>query len=91
MLGVQRVEVENTVLLTKTAKVAIPPKFRGDPAKLKEFITKLQIYMLYNSESFDYEPDKVLFAILYLEGLVFDFIKVYLNDYNNNTYFSRMR
>jgi hypothetical protein len=91
MSGVQRVEVENTVSLTKTAKVATPPKFRGDPAKLKEFIAKLQIYMSHNSESFDREPDKVLFAISYLEGPAFDFMEVYLNDYNNNTYFSRMR
>ncbi len=82
--------MENTVLLTKTAKIAIPLKFRGDLSKLKEFITKLQIYILYNSESFNYEPDKVLFAILYLEGLAFDFIEVYLNDYNNNTNFNKM-
>ncbi len=90
ILGVQRVEVKNTVLLTKIAKVAIPPKFRGDLLKLKEFITKLQIYILYNSKSFNYELDKVLFTILYLEGPVFNFIKVYLNNYNNNTNFKNI-
>ncbi len=87
---VPKLEIKNMVFLTKTAKVALTPKFRRDLAKLKEFITKLQIYILYNSESFDYEPDKVLFTISYLEGLAFDFIEVYLNNYNNNTYFSRM-
>ncbi len=47
--------------------------------------------MSHNSESFDYKPNKVLFAILYLEGPAFDFIKVYLNNYNNNTNFKNIR
>ncbi len=50
--------------------------------KLKEFITKLQIYVSYNSDSFNNKASKVLFTISYLEGAVFDFIEVYLDNYN---------
>ncbi len=61
-----------------TPKRVVPlvllPKFRGDPLKLKEFIAKLKIYILHNYESFDDKDSKVLFAILYLEELVFEFI-----------------
>jgi len=62
------------VSLTKSAKVVLPPKFRGDFLRLKEFITKLKIYILHNYESFNNKDSKVLFAILYLEGLVFEFM-----------------
>ncbi len=61
-------------MLNKFVKVATLPKFRRDFLKLKEFITKLRIYILHNYESFDNEDSKVLFTISYLEGLVFEFI-----------------
>ncbi len=38
---IRNVILENTVLLTQTAKVALLPKFKGVLLKLKEFITKL--------------------------------------------------
>ncbi len=69
-------------MLNKSAKVATLPKFKRDSLRLKEFITKLKIYILHNYKSFDDEDSKVLFAISYLEGLVFEFIQVYLDDYN---------
>ncbi len=71
---VSKVQVKNIVLLIKSAKVVLPPKFKGDFLKLKEFITKLKIYISYNYKSFDDKDFKVLFVISYLEGLVFDFI-----------------
>ncbi len=58
--------------------------------KLKEFITKLQIYVSYNSDSFDDKASKVLFTISYLEGAVFDFIEVYLDNYNKHADFKNM-
>ncbi len=38
---IRNIILENTVLLTQTAKVALLPKFKGVLLKLKEFITKL--------------------------------------------------
>ena len=49
--------------------------------KLKEFITKLQIYYKYNFNSFDSKADKVIYIISYIEGLVFEFIETFLSDY----------
>ncbi len=78
------------MLLTRTAKVANLLKFRKELVKLKEFIAKLQIYISYNKDSFDNKASKVLFAISYLEGVVFEFIKVYLNDYNKYSDFKNI-
>ncbi len=61
-------------MLNKSAKVATLSKFKKDFLRLKEFITKLKIYILHNYESFDNKDSKVLFAIFYLEESVFKFI-----------------
>ncbi len=75
------IEVNNTVALTRTIKVALPPKFKGDLSRLKEYIAKLQIYISYYNNSFDLEADKVLFAISYLEERAFSFIETYLDNF----------
>ena len=69
------------VTITRSAKVNTLPKFRGEVRKLKEFITKLQIYYKYNFDSFNSEIDKVTYIILYIEGLAFEFVETFLLDY----------
>ena len=69
------------VTIIRSAKVNTLPKFRKEVRKLKEFITKLQIYYEHNFDSFDSEANKVTYAILYIEGLAFEFIKTFLLDY----------
>ncbi len=49
---IRNIILENTVSLTQTAKVVLLPKFKGVLLKLKEFIAKLQIYLIYNRSSF---------------------------------------
>ena len=65
---ITEVKVNNYVSLSRSAKVAILPKFLGKLKELKMFLAKLGIYINYNLGSFPTEVDKVLFAILYLEG-----------------------
>ena len=62
-------------------KVNTLPRFRGEIGKLKEFITKLQIYYKYNFNSFNSEANKVTYIISYIKGLVFEFIEIFLLDY----------
>ena len=69
------------VTIIRSAKVNTLPKFRGEIGKLKEFIAKLQIYYKYNFNSFDSKADKVIYAISYIEGLVFEFVETFLLDY----------
>ena len=69
------------VTIICSAKVNTPPKFRGEVGKLKEFITKLQIYYKYNFNSFDSEVNKVTYAISYIKESVFKFVKTFLSDY----------
>ncbi len=81
-------QVKNLKLTERkvVAKVAPLPKFKGILSKLKEFLAKLKIYLNYNKDDFEDKANKVLFVILYLEEGAFDFIKVYLNNYNENSY-----
>ena len=69
------------ITIIRSAKVNTPPKFRGEIGKLKEFITKLQIYYKYNFNSFDSEANKVTYIILYIKGLAFEFMEIFLLDY----------
>ena len=69
------------IIITRSVKVNTLPKFRGEIGKLKEFITKLQIYYKYNLNSFDLESNKVTYIISYIEGFAFDFIKPFLLDF----------
>ena len=69
------------VTIIRSTKVNTLPKFRGEVGKLKEFITKLQIYYEYNFNSFNSEVNKVTYIISYIEGLVFEFVETFLLDY----------
>ena len=69
------------IIIIYSAKVNTLLKFRGEIRKLKEFITKLQIYYEYNFNSFNSEVNKVTYAISYIERLVFEFIKTFLLNY----------
>ena len=69
------------ITIIYSIKVNTLPKFRGEVGKLKEFITKLQIYYKYNLNSFNSEADKVTYAISYIKGLVFKFVKTFLLNY----------
>ena len=69
------------ITIIRSAKVNTLPKFRREVGKLKEFITKLQIYYKYNLNSFDLEADKVTYAILYIEGFAFEFVETFLLDF----------
>ncbi len=81
-------QVKNLKLTERkvVAKVAPPPKFKEILLKLKEFLAKLKIYLNYNKDDFNNNANKVLFAISYLKDRAFDFMQVYLDDYNANTY-----
>ncbi len=81
-------QVKNLKLTERkvVAKVAPPLKFKGVLLKLKEFLAKLKIYLNYNKADFEDKANKVLFAISYLEDRAFKFIKVYLDNYNINTF-----
>ena len=77
-------EIQNNITLARTAKVVTPLKFDSKSAKLKEFLTKIKIYLNYNNKSFESEDNKIMFVISYLEELAFDFISTYIKDYNIN-------
>ena len=77
-------ETQNNFTLARLAKVVTLLKFNSKLTKLKEFLTKIKIYLNYNDKSFELEDNKTMFVISYLEGLVFDFISIYIKDYNTN-------
>jgi hypothetical protein len=71
-------EIQNNITLARITKVITPLKFNSKSAKLKEFLTKIKIYLNYNNKSFELKDNKTIFIILYLKELVFDFISTYI-------------
>ena len=69
------------ITIIRSAKVNTLLKFRGEVGKLKEFITKLQIYYKYNFNSFGLKANKVTYIISYIKGLAFEFIETFLLNY----------
>lgn len=52
----------------KKAKIAMPPRFDGNPLKLKAWIAQCRAYFDYYSETMDVDEDQVLFAGALLDG-----------------------
>jgi hypothetical protein len=43
-----KITLNNNVILNRTIKVVLLPKFLSKPNKLKEYLNKIQIYITYN-------------------------------------------
>jgi hypothetical protein len=65
------IDLNNNIILIRTIKVVVLPKFLRQREKLEEYFNKVTIYIYYNKDSFLSKRDKTLFIILYLEGVVF--------------------
>ncbi|KAM7209114.1 hypothetical protein V8F06_014904, partial [Rhypophila decipiens] len=55
-------------LQKKKAKIAMPPRYGGDPLKLKAWLAQCRAYFDYYEDQFTEEEDKVLFAGALLDG-----------------------
>ena len=71
-------------LHTKMVKTRPPEPFDGTQSKLQGFLTQLELYMQINREKLSHEADKVLFVIIYLSGLAFDWFEPIVRDYQEN-------
>jgi hypothetical protein len=47
--------LNNNIIIKRPIKVALPPKFSGDPNKLEEYLNKTQIYIDYIPNRFEKE------------------------------------
>jgi hypothetical protein len=52
----------------KKAKIAMPPRYSGDPLKLTTWIAQCRAYFDYYDNQFEHEADKALFAGALLDG-----------------------
>lgn len=73
-------------VLSHPVKVNAPESFNGERAKLQTFLTQVDLYLLFNSDKFNDEPSKVVFAASYLRGTAFEWFSTHLQDYIANRY-----
>jgi hypothetical protein len=52
-----------------------------DKSKLDSFLMLIDIYILFNQYLFGTEAIKVVYAISYLKGIVFNWVKTYIEDF----------
>jgi hypothetical protein len=55
--------------------------YYGERNKLDFFFILMDIYILFNTYLFGIETAKVVYAINYFQGMAFNWIKTYINDF----------
>jgi hypothetical protein len=63
--------------------------YYGDRSKLDSFLMSIDIYILFNQYLFRTEAAKIVYAVSYLRGVAFNWVKTYIEDFmaykNNNS------
>jgi hypothetical protein len=49
--------------------------------KLDSFLISIDIYILFNTHLFGTETAKIIYAISYFQGITFNWVKTYINDF----------
>jgi hypothetical protein len=52
-----------------------------DRSKLDSFFISIDIYILFNQYLFGTEAAKVVYAVSYLRGIAFNWVKTYIEDF----------
>ncbi|KAM7213658.1 hypothetical protein V8F06_010979, partial [Rhypophila decipiens] len=74
----------------KKAKIAMPPRYGGDPLKLKAWLAQCRVYFDYYEDQFTEEEDKVLFAGALLDGPTALWFQPVLDRYTRREDFSNL-
>jgi hypothetical protein len=68
--------------------VKAPDIYYKDRNKLDSFFILIDIYILFNQYLFGTKAAKIIYAINYLKGIAFNWVKTYIKDFiaykNNN-------
>jgi hypothetical protein len=65
----------------RSTVVKAPDLYYRDRNKLDSFLMSMDIYILFNQYLFGIEAAKVVYAISYLRGIVFNWVKTYIEDF----------
>ncbi len=68
-------------IVKKKAKIAMPPRYNGDPQKVVTWISQCRAYFDYYADQFEEEEDKALFAGSLLNGTAAMWFQPSLNRY----------
>jgi hypothetical protein len=61
--------------------VKAPDFYYRKRSKLDSFLMLIDIYILFNTYLFGTETAKVVYAISYFRGIVFNWVKTYIDDF----------
>jgi hypothetical protein len=65
----------------RSAVVKAPDLYYRNRSKLDSFLISIDIYILFNQYLFGTEAAKVVYAISYLKGIAFNWVKTYIKDF----------
>jgi hypothetical protein len=65
----------------RNAVVKAPDLYYRDRSKFDSFLISIDIYILFNQYLFGTEAAKVVYAISYLRGIAFNWVKTYIEDF----------
>jgi hypothetical protein len=63
------------------AKIALPKKFSGKKEDLNPFLAAMELYHRYNANTFDKEEDKILSAMMTMEGDALAWAEPFMSDW----------
>jgi hypothetical protein len=69
------------VVQERITTVKIPNIFYRNRAKLDNFLISINIYILFNQHLFGSKSAKVIYVISYFRGIVFNWVKTYIDDF----------
>jgi hypothetical protein len=61
--------------------VKAPDFYYRERSKLNSFLISIDIYILFNTYLFGTETAKVIYTISYFRGIVFNWVKTYINNF----------
>jgi hypothetical protein len=80
--------IQAIVVQERSVVVKAPDFYYRKKSKLDSFLILIDIYILFNQYLFGTETAKVVYAISYLRGIAFNYVKIYINNFiahkNNN-------
>jgi hypothetical protein len=80
--------VQAIIMQKRNTIVKVLDFYYKERSKLDSFLILIDIYILFNQYLFGTETTKIVYAISYLKGIVFNQVKTYIKDFitykNNN-------
>lgn len=85
------VNLQDILKKIETPKIPTSNAFTGEREKLRSFLTKLDLYIEFNIDKFQFEMNKRLFAVAHLTDAAFDWVDPKLHEFLEKSLKKKMK